>query len=72
MIQAAAQILAPLFIAVVITGAAVNVADTIRHNARLYGRWGGRNAAIGAMPDLVTIAMNLLWAAILFVGGFWS
>lgn len=72
MIQAAAQVFAALFIGVVILGAVVNVAGVIQHNARLYGRWGGRNAAIGAMPDLITIAMNLLWTGVLFVGGFWS
>lgn len=72
MIQAAAQVFAALFIGVVITGAVVNVASVVQHNVRLYGRWGGRNAAIGAAEHLITIAMNLLWLVVLWLGGFWS
>lgn len=71
MIQAIAEVVAAVFIATNVILSSLRVAETVHHNARLYGRWGGRNAAIGAMDDITAVAINLGWAIILFAAGLW-
>lgn len=35
-------------------------------------KWSGREAALGAAPHLANAAWQLVWAALLWLGGFWS